>query len=150
MEKAKLAVLKAEVKVQLDEIGIIYNKIEERKGKKDQITLESLGYQLHNLYSAFEDLFKIIAYTFENQIENKSRYHIELLKRMSIPIEGLRPALISVETYQLLDSLRAFRHFFRHGYAQNLDERKLLIVLDDALKLKNLYERQVKEFLGKL
>lgn len=150
MDKAKLAILKAEINAQAEEIKKIYEKIKERAEKKDQVTLESLGYQLHNLYCAFEDLFKIIAQTFENQINNKSHYHIELLKKMNISIEGIRPALISKESYQLLNSLRAFRHFFRHGYAQSLDERKLAIVLDDALKLKELYESQVTEFLSKL
>lgn len=38
----------------------------------------------HNLYCAFEDLFKIVAETFENHIQDKSKYHQELLKRMDI------------------------------------------------------------------
>jgi hypothetical protein len=55
--------------------------------------MESLGYQLHNLYCAFEDLFKIVSETFENHIQDKSKYHQELLKRMTISIEGVRPPL---------------------------------------------------------
>lgn len=150
MEKAQLAVLRAEIETQLKEIKEIYARIEERRKKKDQITIESLGYQLHNLYCAFEDLFEIVARTFENQIENKSRYHSELLKRMAISIEGVRPALISKESYPLLDNLRAFRHFFRHAYTQSLDERRLAIVLEDALRLKDLYEKEAAGFLNLL
>ncbi len=74
--------------------------------------MKSLGYQLHNLYCAFEDLFEVVAGTFENQIGEEGRYHIELLRRLTVAIEGVRPALLSPECYRLLDNLRAFRHFF--------------------------------------
>lgn len=100
---------------------ISYEELEERERKRGKAAIESLGYQLHNLYCAFEDLFKIVAAAFENHIEDKSRYHLELLKRMAIPIEGIRPALLSQESYTLLDNLRSFRHFFRHAYSYELD-----------------------------
>ncbi len=38
MEKAQLAVLRAEIETQLKEIKEIYARIEERRKKKDQIT----------------------------------------------------------------------------------------------------------------
>lgn len=147
MEKAKLALLRSELKAQLREIETIYAKVEERRSGKDKAHLESLAYQLHNLYCAFEDLFKIVAAFFENQIEDKIRYHLELLKRMTINIEGIRPALLSQESYQLLDTLRAFRHFFRHAYTYELDERKIMVVLEDALKLKTIYQKDIDLFL---
>lgn len=58
MEKGKLALLRSEIKAQMNEIEAIYAKIEERRSRKDKAHLESLAYQLHNLYCAFEDLFK--------------------------------------------------------------------------------------------
>ena len=61
---------------------------------------------------------------------------------MKIPIERVRPALLSEESYKLLDSLRAFRHFFRHAYSYELDPRKVALVVEDALKLKKLYQRE--------
>ena len=59
MEKVILAVLQAEVKAQIQVIECIYIRIEDRRRKKDKAAIESVGYQLHNLYCAFEDLFKI-------------------------------------------------------------------------------------------
>lgn len=150
MDKERLAILRSEIKAQIREIDTIYNKVQERKRKRGKTGVESLGYQLHNLYCAFEDLFKIVADTFENQIQDKSQYHIELLKRMTIPIEGVRPPLLSQEGYYLLDNLRAFRHFFRHAYTYELDERKVKIVLEDAMKLKGLYWQDIKVFLDSL
>jgi len=139
--------LKAEIQARVKEIDNIYAKLEDRKGRRGIVAIESLAYQLHNLYCAFEDLFKIIAVSFENNIEDKTRYHAELLKRMALTIEGVRPAFLSKQSLVLLDSLRSFRHFFRHAYSYDLDERKVRIVLEDAAKLRELYVRDVEGFL---
>jgi uncharacterized protein YutE (UPF0331/DUF86 family) len=147
MDKESLTILKAEVETQLGEIENIYNRLEERRQEKGKIALESTAYQLHNLYCAFEDLFKIVVNTFENHIHDKSQYHIELLKRMSMPIEGVRPPLISGESYMLLDNLRSFRHLFRHAYSYELDERKIKIVIEDAIKLRGKYQNDINTFL---
>lgn len=148
MEKERLAVLKAEIKGQIQEIEGIYTRLEDRKRKKDKAAIESVGYQLHNLYCAFEDLFKIVAETFENQVNDKSKYHLELLRRMTIPIEGVRPPLLSKECFLLLDNLRSFRHFFRHAYSYELDERKVKIVLEDVLTLREVYRKDIDAFLN--
>lgn len=150
MEKERIVLLKSSIEAQIAVIDKIYSKIDERKKKKGKWVVENIGYQLHNLYCAFEDLFKIIAREFENNIDTTSKYHYELLKRMSISIEGIRPKLLSETTFVLLDNLRAFRHFFRHAYSYELDKRKINIVLEDALKLKEIYKNDINDFFQKL
>ncbi|MCX8124803.1 MAG: hypothetical protein N3F66_11680 [Spirochaetes bacterium] len=150
MEKERLMLLRSSIEAQIAVIDKIYSKIDERKKKKGKWVVENIGYQLHNLYCAFEDLFKIIAREFENNIDNASKYHYELLRRMSISIEGIRPKLISEETLMLLDNLRSFRHFFRHAYSYELDKRKINIVLEDALKLQKIYKNDITAFLNVL
>ncbi len=152
MEETKISILKSEMEAQIRVIDEIYKKIEIRKStfEESQTNLESLAYQLHNLYCAFEDLFKIVADNFENTIEDKARYHIELLRRMSIPIEGIRPPLLTEDATRFLDELRSFRHLFRHAYSYEIDPRKLKIVLEDVQKLKNVYKNIVANFIEKL
>jgi len=150
MEKERLSLLEAAVAAQTKEIERIFAKIEERRHGEGEANLESLAYQLHNLCCAFEDLFKIIADFFENRIEDRVRYHRELLWRMKLSIEGVRPALLSEESYKLLDSLRAFRHFFRHAYSYELDPKKVALVVEDALKLRGLYQPEIDRFLAQL
>lgn len=148
MDKGKLTVLKADIDAQIREIENIYAKLEERRQEENRLTgIESIAYQLHNLYCAFEDLFKIVANTFENNIQNKASYHVELLKRMAISIEGIRPSLVSQESYALLDNLRSFRHLFRHAYSYELDARKVRIVIEDSSKLKDIYRKDINTFL---
>ena len=150
MEEEWLSLLKASIEAQRREIERIFGKIEERRHGKSVAELESLAYQLHNLYCAFEDLFRIVADFFENRIDDRARYHRELLWRMKVSIEGVRPALLSEESYRLLDSLWAFRHFFRHAYSYELDPRKVALVVEDALKLRELYQRDIDYFLEQL
>ena len=150
MEKERLSTLKAAIEAQLGEIDRVYERIEKRRTGQGPAYIESLAYQLHNLYCAYEDLFKIVAEYFENQIEDETRWHQELLWRMTLSIEGVRPALLSRESFRLLDSLRAFRHFFRHAYTYELDPRKVLLVLEDALAVRKKVLDDVHRFLQTL
>ena len=70
---------------QVEIIEGIYAKLEGRKAKSENQDVsvelvESIGYWLHNLYSAYEDLFKVIASFWENSIEDAAECHIQLLK----------------------------------------------------------------------
>ncbi len=93
---------------------------------------------------------KIVADFFENHIDDSAHYHSALLWRMKMPIEGVRPALLSETSYKLLESLRAFRHVFRHAYSYEIDPKKLALVVEDALKLRGLYQRDIDRFLEQL
>lgn len=77
------------------------------------------------LFTALEDLLKQIAKTLENNIDELSTYHKALLIRMSTDIPKFRPRVISDETFLFLDKLRAFRHFIRHAYDCELDEKEV-------------------------
>ena len=147
MEEERLSLLRASVIAQKEEIEKIFAKIEGRRGGKGMANLESLAYQLHNLYCVFEDLLKMVADFFENRIEERTHYQRELFWRMKIPIEGIRPALLSEESYRLLDSLRAFRHVFRRAYSYELDPKKVSLVVEDALKLKGRYQEELDHLL---
>jgi len=150
MDKIEFHLFKAEVEAQLKQIDNIYEEImnREKGAKTNKVELESLGYKLHNLYCAFEDLFKIVARYFENQILDMTKYHKEMLKRMSLPVVGVRPALISEQSYRELDELRAFRHFFRHAYSYEISYEKIKIPLSGAKRLKNLYKENIYQFLS--
>lgn len=113
-------------------------------GIKEKATM---GYFLHNLYCAFENIFRNVAHTFENQIGDKTRWHYELLKRMKLEIEDIRPALISKESYQALDELRRLRHIFRFSYDYELDWERMSLVVKKVDELQGLYKDQIDEFL---
>lgn len=151
MDEAKYALLKAEVEDLCGQIDQIYTRIEERQSEFGSRTenLDSMGYQLHNLYCVFEQVFEIVAQFFENNIAGE-RYHTDLLRRMRLTIEGVRPACISEEAFTFLDELRRFRHFFRHAYLSKLDFDKLAHLVEVAKKLRVVFQRDRQRFFEKL
>ncbi|RKY03232.1 hypothetical protein DRP77_06665 [Candidatus Poribacteria bacterium] len=94
-------------------------------------------------YTALEDLFKEIARTFENRIEDPSRYHRELLVKMNTEAPGVRIAVISERTFRFLDRLRRFRHFIRHAYDYELDR-------DEIEKLQRLFKENFEALISDL
>jgi len=106
-----------------------------------------LAYRLHNLYTAFENIFQRIAVTFENHVSDESRWHVQLLQRMALDLTPIRPAVIDPIMLEKLDELRRFRHLFRSAYGIRLDSRHLQIVLDAALALQPLYPVAFARFL---
>jgi len=108
----------------------------------------AIGYLLHNLYSAFENIFKNIAGMFGNTIEERETWHAHLLRRMTLEVEGVRPRVIGPQCYDALDELRRFRHLFRHAYALELDWERLGLVLRkvDSV-LRHRYQEELGAFL---
>ncbi|MFM7424007.1 MAG: hypothetical protein ACKO7W_03250 [Elainella sp.] len=92
----------------------------------DPVRLESVAYQIHNFYNAVEDLLRTVAAQFENQITDAARWHQLILQRMTQEIQTVRPALLSQTSFQALNALRGFRHFFRHAYGVPIDYDQLV------------------------
>ena len=86
----------------------------------DEYEWAALGYTLHNLYNALENYFLRIAKYFENSLES-STWHRDLVDRMTVSIEGVRPALLPPEVRRSMHELRSFRHVFRSIYDSALD-----------------------------
>lgn len=96
-------------------------------------------------YTAIEDLLKQVAKAFENNIQDPSIFHKELLMRMHMEIPKIRPQLLSDESLLLLDKVRAFRHFIRHAYDCELLESELREIQN---KLITHYQTLDKDFIG--
>ncbi|HAP32173.1 MAG TPA: hypothetical protein DCQ14_03860 [Firmicutes bacterium] len=151
----RIKVLLAELDAQGREIlrlhASIENKVQLLRGvpENEDLTV-SLAYKLHNLYSAYENMFKLVAGFFENQIEDFGSYHLSLLKRMLLAIEGIRPAMLTEDTYRILDELRGFRHVFRHAYSYQLDAERIVRLADKSVRLKQIFSGDFEDFTGKL
>ncbi len=106
-----------------------------------------VAYRLHSLYSAFENIFRNIAKTFENHLDPAS-WHRQVLQRMRLDLSPIRPAVIDDEAYEKLDELVRFRHLFRTGYGIRLDSQRLQLVMQRALELRTVYPPQISRFLA--
>jgi hypothetical protein len=144
-EKALL--LERTIERDLKAIEEIYEAIDRTPFGAGEEELIVLAYRLHNLYNAFENIFQNIAVFFENNLDDRARWHSQLLQRMLLDLTPIRPAVIDEETLDKLDELRRFRHVFRSAYTIKLDSERLSLVRNKALALRQAYRPQINRFL---
>ena len=145
---AQIQMLKADIAADLKAIAEIYRLLDnygDRLAAEEQIIV--VAYYLHNLYCAFENIFRRIAEVFGNQIADRAGWHADLLRRMALDVEGLRPRLLSDQAYDSLDELRRFRHLFRSAYRLHLDADRLALVYRKARLLEQVYQADVERFI---
>ncbi|MFN8456908.1 MAG: hypothetical protein U0401_19965 [Anaerolineae bacterium] len=143
----QIRLLQAEIRANMTSIQEVYQQIDalgQVSGSQQDIIL---GYYLNVLYGLFENIFEQIAEKFGNHITDKSQWHTQLLKRMTLDVRPIRPPVISQEAYIYLNELRGFRHLFRNAYVLQFDPERLNLVLREAIKLKAIYETEINEFL---
>jgi hypothetical protein len=145
----QIQTLKAEIAADLKAIAEIYDALTEydtRLTGDERVIV--LAYYLHNLYCAFESIFQRVASVFGNQIADRSGWHDGLLRRMTLDIDGVRPRLLSDQSYDCLDELRRFRHLFRSAYRMRLDAERLALAYRRARVLERIYRADIEQFLA--
>jgi hypothetical protein len=127
-DRESLLRLTAELGSDIDVLGRLTeaNRLMSKKIESltpDQFDWAALGYTIHNIYNLMESYFLRVAKFFENDLDPLS-WHRDLVRRMSLAIEDVRPALLPADVAALIDELRAFRHVFRNIYQSAIDPRK--------------------------
>jgi hypothetical protein len=155
MEDKKIALFLADYDHQVSEIVKIYDLLDNKskalaRKKVTPESVESSGYWLHNLFSAYEDLFKMVSAFWENDVNYDGAFHRTLIRRMLLEIQGVRPALLSEASFQHLDELRGFRHAFRHAYSYGLDPDRVIYLLKKVLKQKSGLLDELQAFRKKV
>ena len=147
----KFLILERNVQSDLAVIERIYSELGEPElaESDEQDALIVVAYRLHSLYSAFENIFRNIATSFENHLDPSS-WHRQLLERMRLDLSPVRPAVIDKEAFEKLDEMLRFRHLFRTGYGLSLDALRLQLVVRKALELRSIYREQIDCFLDYL
>lgn len=149
MDSEQVLSLTSEVKGQLWLIKKVSDRLQSRigDGLDTPAQLDSVAYQTHNLYCSIEDLLKLVAKAFENNISKGGGWHRILLLRMSQPVEGIRPAFLSADSWEALDQLRGFRHVVRHAYGKDIELTQLQVNIAAAQKLYDLISQDADAFL---
>jgi hypothetical protein len=75
-------------------------------------------------YTCAETLFLRTSQFFENNLD-ATRWHSDLLEKMTLHIEGVRNPVVSDETARNLGELLKFRHFRRYYFELEYDWDKL-------------------------
>ncbi|WP_298271280.1 hypothetical protein [Geobacter sp.] len=154
MKSDRLRTLKAELLADmavLDELEGKYRLIHAKLAtiRPDEFDYVGLAYTIVNLYNLMENYFLRVAKCFENNID-RLNWHRDLVRRMALEIDGVRPALLAMGDVSPIDELRAFRHMFRHIYQSELDLDKLKLVDSRAPKAVAAFRSAHERFVDKL
>jgi hypothetical protein len=91
----------------------------------DEFTLRALASVILDYYTAIENMFEEIAKVVDGSLPSGEEWHKDLLRQMKLDINGIRPAVITRETFTFLDEYRKFRHLVRNIYGFNLLPERL-------------------------
>ena len=101
----------------LDRLEAKLDAVISRMGKEpDPADVMAAAGYLHHIYTAVEAMGERILTTVDGALPSGERWHQELLGRLGLEMDGVRPAVIRAETRARLARLLRFRHFFRHAY----------------------------------
>jgi hypothetical protein len=102
-----------------------------------------------NYYTCAETIFLRISRFFENALQ-KDKWHTDLLHKMTLDIEGIRPAAITHQTFTTLIELMRFRHFKRYYFEFEYDWDKLDFLLKKYEQVKPLLRHDLQDFVTSL
>lgn len=116
MDAAGLTILLKELEMDCGIAGDAAGKAVERMRQDSPGHLEACAYELARFYTTFERMLERICDEFENHFDKRGDYHERLLQRLSLNLEGIRPAFIPTGMLEVLRELKGFRHLVRHAY----------------------------------
>jgi len=144
----EVRLLQSEIRSDLEDIAQAYERLNQFADRLDEPEMAIVvAYYLHVIYGLFENILQRIATLFGNRITDQSRWHTQLLHRMTLDVPELRPSVIGHELYESLDELRRFRHLFRNAYTLSFDPDRLAIALKHAHRVETLHRHDMERFL---
>jgi hypothetical protein len=107
----------------------------------------TLGSLLHDFYTGVEKIFQRITLEMEGSLPAGPDWHIQLLRRMSTPIDQVRPAVLDDELAQRLGEYLRFRHVFRVVYGFELSRDRLQELAANLYKVFTSLDAQLGRFV---
>jgi len=95
-----------------------------------------------SMYTCCETAFVRISKFFENNLDS-SRWHKELLDRMTLEIPAIRPRVLADETALALEEFLRFRHFKRYYFEFKYDAKRIAY-------LDSRFDETVESVIGEL
>jgi hypothetical protein len=157
----ELKLIEARINVELVNIDSLLAELEKHGLKikddkklsliaEDSFFLRAIGSILHDFYVAVENIFEILGREIDEHLPGGSDWHIQLLQQMALEVAGVRTAVISKNTFQLLDKYRSFRHVFRNVYGFSLEATRLKSLVDDLNGTTQHFRQDIETFLNEI
>lgn len=148
MDRDILRGIVSEIEKELDNLNELRKEMKEIESEESTILKRSMGSILHDFYNCCERIFKKVAIDINGGYEDIEKWHKALLFKMTIPIKGLRPPVISEELAAELDEYLAFRHVFRNIYGFELKGERIGYLAKKFNKISGRFIKEIKDFLS--
>jgi len=135
------------IEKELENLAELQGEMQRIKSEKEIVFQRSKGSILHDFYNCCERVFKKIALEVNSGYEESEKWHKNLLYQMTIPVQGVRPRVISDELAADLDEFLAFRHLFRNIYGFELKGDRIDYLVGKFERVAEKFRREVQNFL---
>ena len=143
-----------ELKFIFKEIEVLKKKKQRAENDKDAENVDShikaIALTLHSVYTGYGKILEILIKGIDGDIPTAIDYHTALIKRATYAIPNVRPQIISEETFNLFNVLRAYRHKLRRIYTYLISPKKVINLTDAAIKCFDLFNRDWEIFKKQL
>jgi hypothetical protein len=92
--------------------------------KPDFIEMSAAALLVHSFYNGIENILMLIFKSFNEELPQGTKWHIELLDKSFIS-NGERKSIFKKELQETLEEYLKFRHFIRHAYGFQLDWERM-------------------------
>lgn len=126
MSRDMVRILVSDIGVELSHVETLLSELAIAIRMRSPLGRRSMGSILHDFYTCCERIFRRIALDMNGGLEETEQWHKALLFRMTVPVEGIRPPVLSEELAAELDEYLAFRHVFRNIYGFELKGERII------------------------
>lgn len=123
---ARVALLRAELERDWNQAVSHLHRAESVDPARSPQDAAYVALSLDHAYQAFETMLLRIERALRLPERAGAHWHRAVLADATLPLPGLRPAIIPKEVERDWEHVLAFRHFLRHAYAVELDAERLL------------------------
>jgi len=108
----------------------------------------SLADGISAIYTGIESMLDAVGGEIDEYTPRGDASHADLVDGMAVEVKGIRPAVLSEATRELMHETRKFRHVVRHKYALHLKRRNVAGNLALVRKLVPAFERDWRRFVA--
>ena len=150
----QLRLLAAELDAELDRVVRLVREFDHARSAIADPACEILvvygaAALLESFYTGMEKSLRRVAMTLGGMPSGEG-WHRDLPASMALRLEGLRPAVLSVEATSAIDPYLAFRHRFRNLYVFDLERAPMAVLLGRGPAAWALFERDMRAFIARL
>jgi hypothetical protein len=129
MDRVGVTVLRREVAADCKLAADAFEQASQRLQGDEVRDLEAASFQLVRCYNALEQAALRVAKAFENNIDDDAGWHAEVMRRLTLDLPEIRPAVFLEADLAQLRELRGFRHMIVHAYDLVLDHVRMKALL---------------------